>query len=189
MVAHDAASQQPDDALMVRYANGELSAFQELYRRYEKRVYGFCLRYLSDRDSAADAFQDVFVRVIDTRRKFEPQGRFAQWIFTIARRVCIDRLRGSREGVADGAESPPESPAPVNPIDSLARRDQAQRLLAGIPAEQRDVLLLSRYYGFKYAEIAEMIGSSEAAVKQKVYRALQSIRGAQQTGTASLDDG
>ncbi len=163
--------------LMERYARGDLDAFEELYRRYERRVYGFCLRFLGDPDGAADAFQDVFLRLIGARHKYEARGRFAQWIFAIARRVCVDGVRGSRrEAYHDDSPRAAENTVGVDPVESFAYKDALQRLLQRMPAEQREVLLLSRYYGFKYGEIAEMTGSTEAAVKQKAYRAVQSIR-------------
>ncbi len=168
-----------DDALMVRYARGDVAAFEELYHRYEARLYGFCLRQLGDSDVAADAFQEVFKRVVDARRTYEPKGRFASWIFTIARRVCVDQLR-SIERVAPteaDANSRELEASPASPIeDRLAQQDQLQRLLALLPAEQREVLLLSKYEGFSYGEIARMLGSTEVAVRQKAYRALKTLR-------------
>ena len=169
-----------DDALMTRYAAGDPGAFEELYYRYEGRLYGFCLRYLGEPDAAADAFQDVFKRLIDARSSYEPRGRFASWLFTIARRVCVDRLREDRrdeslEAVAGGRAAADLFRA-THPEQHLARRDAVRRLARTLPAEQREVLLLSKYYGFTYREIAEIVGSSEVAVKQKVYRALKTLR-------------
>ncbi len=82
-----------DDALMVRFAAGDVVAFDELYEHYEAPIYGFCLRFLSDADSAADAFQEIFMRVIDSRDSYQPRERFRSWVFTVARRVCVDRVR------------------------------------------------------------------------------------------------
>jgi len=168
-----------DDALMMRYARGDVAAFEELYYRYETRLYGFCLRQLGDSDSAADAFQEIFKRVVDARHTYEPKGRFASWLFTITRRVCVDHLRSAErvaptEAVAISREI---EASPTSPIeDRLAQQDQLQRLLALLPAEQREVLLLSKYEGFSYGEIAGMLGSTEVAVRQKAYRALKTLR-------------
>ncbi len=163
---------------MARYVAGDLTAFDELYQQYEGRLYGFCLRYLGDPDVAADAFQEVFKRLIDARSGYEPRGRFASWLFTIARRVCVERLRGDRrdESLKAVAERATDILQPANPEERLARQDQVQRVVQALPLEQREVLLLSKYHGFTYREIAEMAGSSEVAVKQKVYRALKTLR-------------
>ncbi|MBI4513905.1 MAG: sigma-70 family RNA polymerase sigma factor [Gemmatimonadetes bacterium] len=174
-----------DDALMARYAEGDLIAFKELYERYERRVYGFCLRYLGDPDAAADLFQEVFKRVVDARREYRPRGRFASWIFTIAHRVCVDHAR-SRERAGALAARLADGTAQVQGEveDRLARQAELQSLLSSLAREQRDVLLLSKYYGLSYREVAEIVGSTETAVKQKVYRALQTLRRSAQPAKA-----
>lgn len=164
---------------MLRYAEGNLAAFEELYRRYEGRLYGFCLRYLDDPDAAADAFQEAFRRLIGARNRYDPRGRFRSWLFTIARSVCLDRLReGQRYDSLEAAADRPAEDAggAMHPEQHLARRDEVQRIMRALPVEQREVLMLSKYYGFSYGEIAEMLGSSEVAVKQRAYRALKTLR-------------
>ncbi|MFQ5680386.1 MAG: RNA polymerase sigma factor [Gemmatimonadota bacterium] len=171
--------QETDDALMTRYARGDIRAFEELYDRYESRLYHFCVRQLGDVDAAADALQEVFKRVVDAAETFQARSRLESWIFTIARRICVDALRSSDRGVSehslDRDSVPPVSSAP-SPEDRLVLEDELQRLLARLPAEQREVLLLSKYHGFTYAEIAEMRSSTAVAVRQKVYRALKTLR-------------
>lgn len=164
------------------YAGGDLSAFEEIYARYEGRIYGFCLRFLGERDQADDAFQDVFVRIISAAREYRPRGRFAQWAFTIARRVCIDRQRERRRG-AEVLDESVAAHSGRSAAESVAAGDELDRLLGALPPEQREVILLSRLYGFSYEEIAEMVGVSGAAVKQKIYRAMQSLRGSRKSGT------
>ncbi|MBI4539176.1 MAG: sigma-70 family RNA polymerase sigma factor [Gemmatimonadetes bacterium] len=169
----------PDDALMARYTQGDMDAFGELYARYERPLFGFCLRYLGDPDAAADAFQEVFKRVVHAREAYEPRGRFRSWIFTIARRICTDSVRQARSGapLEVAAAAWPEAIALQPRFENrVAHADEVRRLLAPLPDEQREALLLSKYEGLSYAEIAEITGSSEAAVKQKVYRAIQTVR-------------
>lgn len=169
-----------DDLLMLRYARGDIAAFEELYDRYASRLYDFCLRQLGDSDVAGDALQEVFRRVVDARSTYAAQGRFTSWIFTIARRVCADHWRRANrevpvESVADRYELQASAASDVE--DEVADRDELQRLLALLPPQQREVLLLSKYHGFTYREIAEMLDSTEVAVRQKVYRALKALRG------------
>lgn len=170
-----------DDRLMSRYRRGDVQAFEALYERYERRVYGFCLHYLGDPDRAADAFQNTFRRLVDSRDRYEPRGRFASWLFTLARRSCIDLLRArpTHEDVELAGEAlRSDHPAlrSSSPEQEVIDRSELRRLLAGLPAGQREALLLSKYHGFSYAEIAEMVGATEAAVKQRVYRALQTLQ-------------
>ncbi len=166
-----------DDDLMKRYRGGDANGFDLLYARYERRIYSFCLRMLGDQDSAADAFQDTFIRVVAARADYQPRGRFGSWLYTIARRVCLDRLR------AVARTEPLDHHAAVliggdaDPGDRAATNDTIDRLLARLPLEQREVVVLNRYHGFTYREIAELLESTEAAVKQKAYRAVETLRG------------
>lgn len=172
-------SSASDDVLMARYAEDDLSAFRELYARYERRIYGFCLRFLGDPDAAADAFQDAFKRVIDARHRYRGRGRFESWIFTVARRACLDQLRKDRRAAAlgDARHAGEREPGVAeSPERRHATEDELLRLLSRLPPEQREVLLLSKYYEFTYREIAEITGSTEAAAKQKAYRALLALR-------------
>ena len=163
-----------DDLLMERYARGDAAAFQELYDHYERRIYSFCLRFLGDADAAADAFQDVFIRVVDASDRYEGQGRFASWIFTVARRVCLDRVRAMRPTESLDHQAAPASTTDI--AEQIAHRDELQRLLGSLPRDHREILLMNRYHGLTYREIAEITATSEAAVKQKAYRALESLR-------------
>lgn len=170
---------EPDDRLMARYADGDAGAFRELYRRWEAPIYGFCLRYLGDPDAAADAFQEAFRRVVDAAGAYEPRGRFRSWLFTLARRACLDQVRErARDERLDPLEEAAGSRvrAITSTEDTILSRQEAERRLAALPREQREVLLLSKYLLFTYREIAEMMGSTEAAVKQSAYRALHALR-------------
>ena len=166
---------EADDAIMMRFKGGDPAAFEALYDRYEAQLFGLCLRLLGSRAEAEDALQEAFVKVVDRRDSFEPKGRFRSWIYTIVRFTCMDRLRVAkterqfleRLDASDRAE-PHES-------EMLARTD-VNRLLMGLPIDQREVLVLHRLHGFSQAEIAAMLGGTEAGVRQKSYRALKALR-------------
>lgn len=166
-----------DDVLMERYRGGDASGFDLLYARYERRIYSFCLRMLGDPDSAADAFQDTFIRVVAARADYQPRGRFGSWLYTIARRVCLDRLRAAARTEPLDQHAAVLIGGDADPCDRAATNDTIDRLLARLPLEQREVVVLNRYHGFTYREIAEMLESTEAAVKQKAYRAVETLRG------------
>lgn len=170
-----------DQPPMARYADGDPEAFRELYDRWADRVYGFCLRQVGDEAEAADAFQDTFRRLIRARHRYEERGRFKSWLFTLARRACAERARSRSSGPERRLEED-AAPTPVarnsDPSTRAADQDVLQRVLARLTEAQREVLLLAKYEGFSYAEIAEMTDTTEAAVKQRVYRALKKLRGA-----------
>ena len=164
-----------DDDLMMRFKGGDPAAFEALYDRYEAQLFGLCIRLLGSRAEAEDALQETFKKVVDRRDGFEPEGRFRSWIFTIARFTCMDRLRIGRTeqrflerlDVSEGNEAREGA--------ALARID-VNRLLMGLPDDQREVLVLHHLHGFSHSEIAAIVGTTEAGVRQKSYRALKTLR-------------
>ncbi len=161
---------------MARFAEGDAAAFEALYARHEAWLYGFCVRMLSDADAADDAFQDTFVRVVAARSSYAAEGRFRPWLLTIARRVCLDAIRQRQRSAPTHETRLEDVPDRAGPEGMLDVREQLARLLSQLPAEQREVLLLHRYQGLSYVEIAELTESSEAGVKQRAYRALCRLR-------------
>ena len=166
-----------DEVLMARFAAGRADAFTELSDRYEAPVFGFCLRLLGDADSAEDAFQDTMMAVIEHRLRYRAHGRLRSWLFTIARNVCRDRARvGERRTRLLTLHGSPVQAVDVGPARAIESRDELTRILATLSVDHREILLLHRYQGFSYAEIAEMTSSTEASVKQKAYRAVMALR-------------
>ena len=162
---------------MARFAAGHTEAFAELYDRYEAPLFSFCLRFLGDPDSGEDAFQDTMMTVIEQRFRYRARGHLRSWLFTIARNVCLDRARiGQRRTRLLTLHGSPDQAVDAGPARAIESRDELTRLFATLPANQREILLLHRYNGFSYAEIAEMTSSTKAAVKQQAYRALLALR-------------
>jgi len=165
-----------DSQLMERYALGDQQAFEELFRRYEGRAYAYFLRRTRSPDGARDLYQDLFLRIHRFRARFDPSQRFEPWFFTIASHVFVDHLR-QRHGL--------EEPARDSLADAAGERDgeqraiaraEAHRILAGLPPEQRVVLVAAKIGGFDYAEIAGELGKTVAAVKQASSRAMRRLR-------------
>ncbi len=166
---------ETDDDLMMRFKGGDPNAFELLYDRYEAQLFGLCLRLVGSRAEAEDALQDAFAKVVDRRDSFEPRGRFRSWIFTIVRFTCMDRLRVQKAEQQFLDQVHASDRAEAHESEMLARTD-VNRLLMSLPMDQREVLVLHRLYGFSQAEIAEMLGGTEAGVRQKSYRALKALR-------------
>ena len=176
------AADVPDDEFMLRFRDGDASAVGILYDRYANGLFGLCVNLIGDRMGAEDALHDTFVRVIESRHRFEPRDRFKSWIFTVCRRICLDKLRAlEREDVALQVHTP-ELPH-ARPSDSMLVQTDLEHLLSTLPPEQREVLVLHRMHGFSYTEIAEMTGATEVGVKQKAYRALKTLKSHAEDGT------
>ncbi len=174
-----------DEELMERFRRGELKAFQELYNRYEKRLYAFFVKNLSDKEKANDLFQECFLRVIKNCQSFSPEeGRFSAWVFTIAYNLVRDvyRSKKQQQTIFDWTENEPEVmhlAAPENPILHILEKEQQalmRQALERLPESQREVILLSKYANLSFKEIGKIIGCSEKAAKQMAYRAIQNLR-------------
>jgi len=166
---------EADDDLMMRFKGGDAAAFEVLYDRYEVQLFGLCLRLLGSRAEAQDALQEAFAKVVDRRDSFEPRGSFRSWIFTIVRFACMDRLRVAKTEQQFLERMDASDQAEPHESEMLARTD-VDRLLMLLPVDQREVLVLHRLHGFSQAEIAVMLGGTEAGVRQKSYRALKALR-------------
>jgi RNA polymerase sigma factor (sigma-70 family) len=180
----------PDDRELARLATcGDGRAFAELYDRHEQRVYGFCMRMLSNPHDAADATQDTFVRLLS--RLPALQGRelnFAAYTLACARNACYDMIE-SRKRVEPVAQQADQSGGgQLNPRDNdLARdperaallaatREDVQAANAKLPARQREVLALREVELLSYDEIGEIMGLNRNAVAQLVSRARIKLR-------------
>lgn len=163
--------------LLVR--EGHLSELTALFDRYQTCIYNFFFRLTLDRAASQDLTQNLFYRVIRYRRSYDPaQGSFRAWIYRMARNVHFDfckqeqKVPGSRTDPAAMEEHMAEEMTGFTQ-DQYQRLDEA---LAQLAPDQREVLVLSRYQGLKYQEIARIRESSVAAVKVQVFRALRQLR-------------
>lgn len=164
---------------MLLVKEGELSELTALFDRYQVSLYNFFLRLTGDRAASQDLTQNLFYRVIRYRQSFQPaQGTFRSWIYRMARNVHVDYCKQEARG--PGRLTDPEAlEEKLADQTSGYTQDQFQRLdqaMEGLEADQREVLVLSRYQGLKYEEIARIRDSSVAAVKVQVFRALKQLR-------------
>jgi len=174
-----------DEELMLAYQRGEREAFEDLYGRYAKPIYNFFRRAASDAGAADDLLQKTFLKLHVARRVYRPEGSFRSWIFTIARNVLRDDARQrSRGRVAETDEFDEQvSTDPVSRVRPSAEIGlMVTEALGTLPLTQREVIVLNRYHGMTYAEIGELLGVSENAVKQRAFQAMRRLRQRLSTG-------
>jgi len=177
---------------MVACSQGDAAALDELYRRYRGPVFGFAYRYLGDADLAQDMLQETFLRVHRSRHQYQPSSRFSSWLFRIARNLCIDEKRRywNRQVLAESEMAGADAGSEADILGSFAdggptaaeqfkEREVSERIREAIERlseEQKEVMLLSRYQGLTYRQIAEVLGISTESVKQRAYRAHVRLR-------------
>jgi RNA polymerase sigma-70 factor (ECF subfamily) len=169
-------SDPPDEALMERYAHGDDVAFEELFRRYERRAFAYFTRRTRSSERARDLYQELFLRVHRARHAYDPTRDFAPWLFQIAHHLLIDderRAYRSREVAIEESERN----LPVARFrDALVAREELTLALAGLSEAERSIVLAVKGEGAGYAEVARQLGKSVDAVKKTASRALLRLR-------------
>ena len=163
------------EELLLRIAQGEQQALEELYHRTRGAVYALALSFLKNAHDAQDVTQDTFVRVWDGAVQYRSQGSPMAWLLTIARNLARMKLRqGARQAELSEEEweaIPAESPG-VTPED----RELLQTALAALEDQERQVVLLHAVTGLKHREIAALLEMPLATVLSKYHRALEKLK-------------
>lgn len=184
--------EKSDEELMLAYQKGDASAFRALVVRHEKPIYRFCLRSLGDKEAAADATQEVFLRVVKNVMRWEQKAKFTTFLYTIARNFCIDEARkrvfrktdslnekASRDegsGLEKQDLVKDENPLADRVHDGKKIRAVVEQTLAALPEEQREVFCMRQYSGLSFKEIADATGAGENTVKSRMRYALESLK-------------
>jgi RNA polymerase sigma-70 factor, ECF subfamily len=166
------ASSLSDEQLMIRYQNSDEAAFEEIYARYAKKIYGFLMRRLGQPDDCAELFQETFLRLHRGRSSYKPEMSFKTWLYTIANNLVRDSLRiktrSQSAGVTEGIKNRIERAIP----DGNYKLQSFKEAFASLSDDQREAIVLSRFEGLRYEEIAKVMGRSTEAVNQLIQRAL-----------------
>jgi RNA polymerase sigma-70 factor (ECF subfamily) len=174
-----------DEQLMLAYAAGNIAAFEELFRRYGTKIYNLFLRSERHAEVAQDLWQECFLRVIEARSRYKPTKAFSSWLYTIAMNLLRDRHRKKRRrkmhwslnSFEEEIASTPDSESnPEKTLEKTNLEESVKNALQALPADQREVILLSKYQGLSFQESAKILNISTAAAKQKAYRGMQNLR-------------
>jgi RNA polymerase sigma-70 factor (ECF subfamily) len=169
-----------DEALITRYATGDVAAFDQLYARHELPVWRFLLRQCRQRATAEELHQETWLAVAREAPRFRADARFATWLYAIARHRLIDRLRATKPQVSlDAAVGENGEPAmhslrdeqTPTPAESAERLEQGEAILAALahlPAEQREAFLLQAEGGLSVEEIATATGTGFETAKSRL---------------------
>lgn len=170
-----------DEELMLQLANGKLDAAAVLFQRYRVNLYNFFLRQGIAPEASEDLVQNLFERLIKYRQSYRKGMAFRAWMYQIARNVQADWQRKGKKMPQDDIQQH-ENNSNLKEFGIGFGSEQEENLvlmekaMQQLPPDQLEILLLTRYQKMKYAEVGELIGCSEGAVKLKVFRALQQLR-------------
>jgi RNA polymerase sigma-70 factor, ECF subfamily len=167
-----------DETLYLQLVGGDMAAFDELYRRYEGRLFAYIVRQLGDRGEAEDVYHEAFMAVLKERRSSRELSSFKAWIFQEARNLCRNRQRArdrSRRAVESASLAPASSP---HAEQLLAEREAPlalQRAALQLPEPMADLYRL-RTAGLSYDEIAETLDIPLGTVKSRMNAMLGRLR-------------
>lgn len=169
-------SSPSDEELMERYQSGDEAAFEEIYARYGRKIYGFLVRRLGQADDCAELFQETFLRLHKGRSLYRTEMPFKAWIYTIATNLIRDRLRTKAHSrVCQPAAEDGNSLEQIIP-DGRAKMLSFKEAFGKLTDDQREAVILSRFQGLKYEEIGRVMGRSTEAVNQLIQRAMHHLR-------------
>jgi len=157
---------------------GNKVAFGHLVRAYERPVYNLAYRMLGNGAEAEDAAQETFLRAYTKLATYQPERKFVNWLLSIASHHCIDRLRrsGRAPQLSLDGPMPPQwetshEPRPDQVVSQKQEQEQVRSALDTLPAEYRAAVVLRYWYDLSYEEIAEVMSTTESAIKSRLHRA------------------
>lgn len=159
--------------MLEEFRDGSRDAFRLLYDRFEYPIYRFCKHLTGDEATARDAFQETFIRMYEHRRELKTD-RFESWLFSIARRVCLNLIRMRRREHESFDESFHTNAGAPETDDIL--RAHLSRALSMLPFSLREAIILRDVEGHSYSDIAEIVGIDLSLAKVRVYRARLMMR-------------
>ena len=165
-----------DGDLIQRAAGGDRSAFEQLYRRYARPVFGLALRRLGDRGRAEDAVQETFASVWRSAGSYKPErGPGAPWLYAVARNAIVDRARGRSEPPMEVPEEPAREPGPPELAEQSWVAWRVHRALEELPEREREVITLAYWSGLSQSEVAEFLDIPLGTVKTRTRAALMHL--------------
>lgn len=169
-----------DEALMLRYRDGELAAFDVLYGRHKDPLYRYLLRGCAHPEAAAELFQDVWANLIRSRHRYEPRAKFTTWLYRLAHNRLIDHLRlqpRTPAALDDAMEIPSaDHERPDSQVLAAEQRARLRRALLALPIEQREAFLLHEEGELTLEEIAQVNGVGRETIKSRLRYALGKLR-------------
>lgn len=179
---------EPDAQLVAKARKGHVEAFNRLISRWEKRLYNYLLRILSNREDSLDVCQEAFLKAYRSLGALEDAAKFPQWLFRIAHNLAFSHLR-SQAAAMDRVSCPVEDWEGAAVRSTRALPHGSWRTLLGLEAEfavaealktltpeQREVIVLKVYQGFQLGEIAEILSCPLSTVKSRLYAGFAQLK-------------
>jgi RNA polymerase sigma-70 factor (ECF subfamily) len=174
--SEDTEGEPTDGYLIQRVADGDANAFEVLYHRYVRSVFGLALRRLGDRMRAEDAVQETFAAVWRSARTYRAdRGPGAPWLYAVARNAIVDRARGRHEPPGEVPDAASSEPTPEERAETSYVSWRVHRALSGLPDNEREVIELAYYAELSQSEVAQFLGIPLGTVKTRTRSGLHRL--------------
>ena len=168
-----ATNEATDGELIVRAGDGDRGAFEVLYRRYARPVFGLALRRLGDRGRAEDAVQETFASVWRAARSYRPErGPGGPWLYAVARNAITDRSRARSEPAVEAPDQESHEAGPADRAETSWVAWRVHRALEELSQTERSVIELAYWGGLSQSEVADYLGIPLGTVKTRTRAAL-----------------
>jgi len=186
-----------DWALLALAHEGDEDAFRRIVERHQNRLIALCQRLLGNREEALDAAQEVFLKTYRKAGSLKQRGELFTWMYRVATNHCLNRIRRRKiVRFLSLSSQPGEDATPLQPVDLSPRPDETvqskqrwratERAIGELPENQRLVLLLAKFEGLSYRQIAETLGITEGAVESRLFRAMRNLDKAQEEAPSGV---
>lgn len=170
-----------DNALMQKVKNGDIDQMGLLYERYHRQLYRFLYNMTRQKELSEDLVQNIFIKMLKYNEGFLGYGEFKTWMYRIARNAVYDHFKKVKKTPAHTAVTDYETRiAGEQSTDAQIEKEQELKLLGyameKLSAENRELLILCRFQELKYHEIAQILNTTEGAVKVRIHRALNQLK-------------
>lgn len=170
---------EPDIELMLRFTQGDLTAFEELLRKHKNMVINLAYRIIQNYSEAEDIAQEVFLKIYNSAKTYKPEAKFSTWVYKITVNLSLNRLRGKKHLPTLPLEETLPISDPNSPETNLEKQELINKVrtaLNSLPENQKLAVTLRRYENLSYEEIAKIIGTSVSAVDSLIQRAKQNLK-------------
>ncbi len=182
------SKKQADAELLARYAAGDESAFREIVNRYKDSLYTFLRQFIKQQDVLEDVFQETFLQLFTSRESYDVKRPLRPWLFTIAANKAKDALRKQQRtaaisigGIADAEEMSfdealdiltADKKMPYEKLETYETAGQVRRIIANMPENLRQILILGYFEKFSYKQMAEILSIPIGTVKSRLHSAV-----------------
>ncbi len=174
----------PDVILMLEFKEGNKASFEKLMTMYFSRILNFIVRFIKNREIAEDLTQEVFIKVYNNGKNYQPKAKFKTWLYTIARNISLNEIRKNKQIIVsldetvssnEGVMSRQVADGTVMRADEEMQQEERAEMIRhaikSLPENQQTAVILRRYDNFSYDEIAQTMGTTSKAVKSLLSRA------------------